>query len=334
MASRYPPRRRVLPARCLGKGRPLAEIRGMGKLLYVSMAVWLVACVTDDAVHTSTDAFEIQTDNGRSLNGVSLNGISLNGISLNGLALNGICLNGRSLNGASLSGALLNGSSITSLAEGSAWSAALSNGETVAMRIDSATVGAGDAADIGMYAVSYQTTDGWQRLCGSDEDGSPTLALAVPGVWNQQSGVSGGGAYTASTTQFSWACRGKTIAKCVELGYKTWTGRTKQLTSCVRMLRGDYCGDGTPGTRDGQQLNVYDDVGVQADTLDWEKEAEWTPGGARCISSAKNARFGQLGLAIPMCVKQKELAIVKTCGTSFSGGATLISEYAGAAYEQ
>jgi hypothetical protein len=295
--------------------------------------------------HVGRDESEIQSGNGKSLNGISLNGISLNGVSLNGVSLNGVSLNGTSLNGVSLNGTSLNGTTttttttppaptatptMTTLAVGSKWTATLSNGQALPMRIDSATKGTGSNIDVGMYAVSYQTSAGWQRLCESNADGTPVLALAVPGTWNQQTGVVGGGAYTASPTQFTWACRAKTIAKCVELGYKPWTNRVPQLASCVRMLRGDYCGDGSPNTVDGQLLNVYDNVGIQADTEAWMAEAEWTPTGARCISEKKELRFSQLNLPTPSCIQSKVLKTTSTCGTTFASGATIISEYAGA----
>lgn len=303
----------------------------MAKLQLALMSVMLASCVDQEVgnVTFGVDESEIQADNGKSLNGVSLNGISLNGKSLNGISLNGISLNGKSLNGVSLKGTSLNGVSITSAARGSSWTATLSNGTTLPLRIDSASKGTGKNADVGMYAVSYNTNTGWQPLCGTNSDGTVVLAIAVAGVWNQQAGVAGGGAYSASTTQYTWACRGKTIAKCVELGYKTWTNRVPQLTSCVRMLRADYCGNGTPYTVDGQLLNVYDNVGIQVDTMNWDKEAEWTPNGARCITKIRDTRGAQLGYAKPACVKSGAVAVNDQCASSFARGAILISEYAG-----
>jgi len=131
--------------------------------------------------------------------------------------------------------------------------------------------------------MSYQTSSGWSPLCGLDAANQPIQAVSVAGVWTAVSGDSA--RYSASTTQFTLACRARTIAKCVELGYKTYNGYTTQLTTCVRLLRGDYCGSGNANTVDGTTLNLYDNVGVQADTQTWVAEAEWTPSGARCINS-------------------------------------------------
>ncbi|MDQ3369751.1 MAG: ADYC domain-containing protein, partial [Myxococcota bacterium] len=248
------------------------------------------------------------------LNGVSLNGVSLNGVSLNGVSLNGVSLNGVSLNGTRTD----DGSQLTVESIGPTLTAILSNGATVPIKIESATQLAGANSDVWSYGIAYQSDTGWTPLCG---DG--VGALAVAGVWNTDRGVAGGGAYTATPSSFTFACRGKTIAKCIELGYKTWTGRTAELTSCVRLLRGDFCGDGTPYTVDGTTLNIYDHAGIQTDTESWAVEAEWTPNGARCISEAQLTRSQQqLGIA-PSCAAS--LSSGAACGT-FANGGLLISE--------
>ena len=244
-----------------------------------SMAVLCTACV---AVPADEEVGSVQQDvessNGTSLNGTSLNGTSLNGTSLNGTSLNGTSLNGTSLNGTSLNGTSLNGTSLngTSL-NGSTWTGTASNGATINLRIDSATQG---DVDTWFYGVSYQTDDGWASLCGLDTDGSEIQAIAVPGVWGTSA------TYSGSSTLFTWACRHKTIAKCVELGYKPWDGASDQMASCVRALRGDYCGDGTSYTVDGTLMNLYRRPrGIQADDRNWDPEANWTPEGARCVSN-------------------------------------------------
>jgi len=260
--------------------------------------------------------------NGVSLNGVSLNGVSLNGVSLNGVSLNGVSLNGTSLSGVTIkagstSGPPLSGASLV----GSKWNGTAYDGTPVQLRIDSAQSGSAPNTDLWFYGMSYQTTTGWQPLCGLDALNQPILAVSVAGVW----GTSGPDKahYAASTTQFTLACRGKTIGKCVELGYKTYKGYTNQLTSCVRLLRGDYCGFGDAYTTDGNVINVYDNVGVQADTEAWAPEAEWTPDGARCVNKNNDARYQLVLSKSPFCVKKAETT---TCGTTFANGAVLIDE--------
>src|ERR1044071_5950169 len=223
---------------------------------------------------------EVSQD-GISLNGISLNGISLNGISLNGISLNGISLNGISLNGTSLSGTSISAVSTTapplhsSSVVGSTWNATATNGTAVKLRVDAATQGTAPNTDLWFYNVSYQTSSGWSPLCGLDSANQPIQAVTTAGVWLPAPGDLA--KYTASTTQFTFACRAKTIAKCVEMGYKTYKGYSNQLASCVRLLRGDYCGTGIAYTVDGTTVNLYDSVGVQADAASWPPEAEWTP---------------------------------------------------------
>jgi hypothetical protein len=267
------------------------------------------ACATDDTLG------DIEQE-GASLNGVSMNGISLNGVSMNGVSMNGVSMNGVSMDGVSLSGATLKATTLTTPLTGTApvgstWTATLSNNTTLKLRIDKAQQGTGANSDLWFYGVSYQTNLGWTSLCGAD------LALPVAGVWSATA------AYTASTTQFTFACRGKTVAKCVELGYKPYKGYANQLASCTRLLRGDYCGTGVPYTVDGTTLNLYDNVGVQTDTqLLWIKEGEWGPNGARCVTNVVTTRFLERKLTIPPCV----LALVSlTCG-SFRTGTYVIDE--------
>jgi hypothetical protein len=306
------------------------------KSTLVSILVSLAAGCSMDSP-TSQLTQDLTSANGTSLNGVSLNGTSLNGTSLNGTSLNGTSLNGTSLNGTSLNGTSLNGTSLngtslngtslngTSL-NGTVWTGLLSDGSTLALRIDSYVQGTGANSDISMYGVSYQSDGGWSPLCGTNTDGTPVLAIPVPGVWNTEADVAGGGAYSNDGTQFTWSCRAKTIAKCVEMGYKNWTGYSEQLQSCVRMLRGDYCGNGHAYTANGQLVNLYDNAGIQLDTESWGAEAEWTSAGARCILDATHTRYVHVGNPTPSCVTAGTLPVGGSCGSSFAGGATLIDE--------
>jgi hypothetical protein len=256
-----------------------------------------------------------------SLNGVSLNGVSLNGVSLNGVSLNGVSLNGVSLNGTSLTGKTVAGVTTTGTSIGTQLDATLSNRATLKLRIDSAVKLAAPNTDVWSYGVSYFADGGWKPLCGAGVG-----ALAVPGTWDTRAGVAGGGAYTTSATSFTFACRATTVAKCVELGYKPALGRTPQLLSCVRMLRGDFCGNGSNWTITGNQVNLYDGIGVQADTQAWDVEAEWTANGARCIAVGKDTRFATSGLGRPTCIKDLSLPIASTCGKQGFTRAVLISE--------
>jgi len=262
--------------------------------------------------------------NGISPNGISPNGISPNSNSSNGVSLNGISPNGISSNGTpigvAVSGAPLAGASLV----GSTWTGYLSSGTTVALRIDAALQGTGANTDVWSYQLSVSADGTWRPLC-LDPAGNPIFADSVPGSWNLAQGVPGGGSYQPETAEFTVACRGSAIAKCVELGYKPWTGHVRELATCVRALRGDYCGDGTPYTVTGTLVNIYDAAGIQSDGATWDPEAEWTPSGADCISKKREARFSQVANEVPWCYPHALKSKI-SCGTGFTGDVAIITE--------
>lgn len=284
-----------------------------------SVVTVLGACATSTNEDVGTTSQDVISVNGTSLNGTSLNGTSMNGTSLNGTSMNGTSLNGTSLNGTSLNGTSLNGTSLNGVSlngtslNGSTWTGTLTNGDSINMRIDDSYLGDGNT---GFYAVSFEADDGWHPLCpGTEPDGSAVHAIAVPGSWD------GTARYVSSTTQFTWSCRHKSIAKCIEMGYQPWNGREVQMASCIRMLRADYCGTGVSYTVDGTLLNLYDAAGVQQDTESWAVEAEWSPAGAVCVNPG-HTRAERVSHTNPPCLAA---LASPTCG-SFANGASIIDE--------
>jgi ADYC domain-containing protein/pentapeptide repeat protein len=301
-----------------------------------ALALLLVAGCAGDADDTGTLSDDLIADNGVSLNGVSLNGVSLNGVSLNGVSLNGVSLNGATSGGTTLTGLKVTNSQLsgvkgTTTLSGTAmvnslWNVTLSNGKTTKIQITSAATGAAPNTDVWMYGVNIQTDQGFIPMCGSG-----ILAIAVNGTFNNGQGVTGGGSFTASTTSFTFGCRGAAIAKCVEWGYKPWktvssVNLTNHHVACTRMVRADYCGNGNSYTINGTAIDLYDALAIQADTAAWKIEAEWTANGARCIKNSTYTRGYVLLATVPSCLA----AITTTsCGqlSDFSSGALLMDEY-------
>ena len=263
---------------------------------------------------------EVIAGNGMSLNGMSLNGMSLNGMSLNGMSLGGASLTGMTVNGSQLQGTR-NGVAVSGAGVvGTTLNGVLTTGATLPIRIDSAQLLAAPNNDVWAYGLSYQSGTSWLPLCGAG-----VQAVALKGTWNYGASVTNGGAWTTSTTQFTFGCRGAALAKCVELGYKPWktVGSTllqNHHLACVRSIRADYCGNGKSYTANGTQINIYDNKGIQADAASWPVDAEWTTTGARCIHSARSWNAGQ---GTPTCWLAKQLL---GCGT-FNFGALIIDEY-------
>jgi hypothetical protein len=139
-----------------------------------------------------------------------------------------------------------------------------------------------------LYDFRVIGPSGEEPLCLPDPDGR-RLALPLAG----RSDASGIVAPVANT--FELACTAGAQAKCVRLGYAPWRqtpdGRPLRdwFDACVRMMRGDYCGDGRPYTRNGTWIDIYDRIGVQASDGDptLRFEAVWGPDGAVCVARTR-----------------------------------------------
>lgn len=219
---------------------------------------------------------------------VNLGSVTLAG----GAALDGpAALNGTVFSGVAAGGAAVEGAGFV----GATFTGVLTSGGQVPVRIDSATPGSGALADVWQYGFSYQDAGGvWQALCAGGAGAVPVL-----GQWNYQQGVSGGGAKTSDPTVFTVGCQGSAVAKCVNQGYRPWAAASgvsldAHHQACVRMIRADFCGNGVSWTTEGKTINLYDEVGIASDTEAWLMEAEWTPGGARCVNLLNRSLLGVL----------------------------------------
>ena len=174
---------------------------------------------------------------------------------------------------------------------GSTLTGVLDSGEEIVLKINSVEVGADGRFRFGLTAGPSKD-EATVSLCGVDAAGQPRKAIAVPGVWNTEAGVDGGGAWSNDEGLFSFACDGSSIEKCVRLGYGPEEldhfNRPHRLLACVRMLRADYCGDGSTWTTDGRLVEVWDSAGINTRSEpDWPREAAWTPEGAMCLDNPR-----------------------------------------------
>jgi hypothetical protein len=132
-------------------------------------------------------------------------------------------------------------------------------------------------------------------------------------VWDPSSGDR----LAATGDGLTFACRDAALAKCVEWGYYPWDPALREHhQACTRMVRADYCGDGTAHTIYGTPVHVLDQVGVQGADPEQQYvvEAEWGPNGAVCLNPA-NMRAGQAPLDCDIPV----------CGASFASGGLIQS---------
>jgi len=297
----------------------------------VVFALALVGCV--EGPDLAETRGELSAENGQNLNGQNLNGQNLNGQNLNGQNLNGpdtgtftiwtSLLNAKSngrfgdlhLEGSELVG---NGARGTSLVNAELLSRR-GDGSDVRTRIASVLAPALGSTRW-RYVLDYREVDGnWYPVCPGRG-----AAIALAGTWDYRQGVPGGGSHTDDATKVTFACEHVgALAKCVDDGYEPWsfagtTSLAKHHQACVRLLRGDYCGDGTPYTQNGNRVNLYDGLGIQTDTEDWFFEAEWDEAGARCFSPLNRSHAG-----VP-CYNAR---VTLGCGSQqFSLGTLLVDE--------
>lgn len=277
---------------------------------------------------------------GRGLNGIDLNGrimegahvahVSLGSATYDGEPMHDVVLFESKFRGRTSRGKLL----FNRRFENVSFDAVTDTGQVVELVVRNARrypkVGMHDTF---LYVVEYRTADGWLPLCGWDEAGESAEAIALRGKWDYREGVPGGGSKIMDPDAFTFACLGHVAAKCVEMGYKPWreaivchvgegcekrdVGHLHQ--ACTRMMRADYCGDGTAHTQDGLPVNVYDGYGIRYDSEAWDFEAEWTADGASCM---RRERLAGTDLA---CAASLQDA---TCGdpVHFVEGTSLMSE--------
>jgi hypothetical protein len=277
---------------------------------------------------------------GRDLNGIDLNGKELDGLRVAYVNLDNIQLDGQIVEKAKLEQTVFSGKLAGNKKVkrtdfiGSVFEATLTDSDTLLLSIDDIQKHDDKMhRDVYRYLVSYNTADSWEPLCGYDEDNQPVYAIPLKGRWIFEEGVAAGGSKIEDEGVFTFACQGYVLAKCVEAGYKPWDkalvckphqgchiiSLADHHQACTRLLRADYCGDGTPHTQDNIWINMYDDFGIRIDADDWLLEAEWNADGATCMSSSR------LESETPACF---EYLVSDECGdpAHFSAGTLLMSE--------
>ena len=158
-----------------------------------------------------------------------------------------------------------------------------------------------------LHDFRVQTPAGEEPLCAPDPDGR-RLDLAIAGRSDPA------GFLVPGDDNFELVCTGGPQGKCVRFGYGPWRqapdGRPLRdwYNACVRMLRGDYCGDGRPFTRDGTWIDLYDTLGVQKTDGDptLAFEAGWDANGAVCVARPRLSDVVTLNRLAAICPRLKD----------------------------
>jgi len=277
---------------------------------------------------------------GHGLNSATLNSTLPDGGQVTSVSLDGVTHGGKTVKKVWLQGSRFGGLLPKKLVAGpnaftgAVFTASVDDGSTLALRVNRVFRGKDKSIrDIFYYEVSYQDQAGWQPFCGVDDQGDPVPAIPLRGAWSYKQGEAGGGSRLSTPRVFTFACVGHVLAKCVEGGYRPWLARkickkakgcllvslAGHHQACTRLLRADFCGDGTPHTVEDTLVNMYDVLGLRTDTRSWTFEGEWNVNGAVCAKAVRVAGTQ------PKCMAQLQDS---ACGdpANFKQGSLLFSE--------
>lgn len=201
------------------------------------------------------------------------------------------------------------------------------HGEPTRIRIASIAPDPGDKTGaVLLHDFRLAATD--EPLCGPAPDGT-RLGFPLAGHTELD-----GRFVETGASAFELVCTSGGQGKCVRFGYRPWDrtpdgrGMREYFNACVRMLRADYCGDGTGWTRDGTIIDLWDDRGIQSSDSGSDPafsfEAGWTPEGAVCVAHSRIPENIALEALKTYCPR---LAAVATCdeGVARAAGALLFN---------
>jgi hypothetical protein len=176
------------------------------------------------------------------------------------------------------------------LGQGDTLRAVTEGGVAMEFLIDGVRVDTRDAdGELQLYEIRSRRDENapWENYCMPDPDGV-SRALVVAGSWDER------GTFREAPGLVTFACTNGAIGKCLRWGYKPWKqvggmSLKRHHLACVRLVRGDYCGDGRHHTKDGTVIDVFDALGIQkpeptSDARPEVFEAAWSPEGATYVN--------------------------------------------------
>jgi len=153
-----------------------------------------------------------------------------------------------------------------------------------AQRPTAGTIGPATATgESWFYRLELDPGDGGgsRNACG-DRAGGQDVAFVVPGHWDET------GTYIRTGPELSFACLSRGAAWCLSEGYADdpgeLRGKPDLFQACNRMVRADYCGDGSSATKEGTLVTMWDShVATQGSGAGVQRfEAAWSAARAVC----------------------------------------------------
>ena len=196
-------------------------------------------------------------------------------------------------------------------------------GQTLRVRIAGVEEDARDPhGEVLLYDFRVVTPGGEEPLCMPDPDGR-RLGLPLAGRGDPAGILS-----VTDGSIFELVCTSGAQGKCVRFGYAPWRQAPDRrpmidwYNACVRLLRGDYCGDGRPFTRDGTLVDIYDRIGVQKSDEDpsMKFEAAWSPDGAVCVARTRISDIITLDALAKACPRLADRLGSGVCHENVLGG--------------
>lgn len=233
----------------------------------------------------------------------SIAGVDSGALEVDGTDLRLITPQGQSLTGKDLIGAIIG---ITD-----------TNGQTVQIEIENAVLDP-DAPDSQRWLYNLIVND---PVAGASHNfcspGPKGLRLGFP-LWGT---MAEDGGFNPSETEFTFSCTGGAVSKCIRLGYAPWENDPNgeplldHFRACIRMVRADYCGNGTPHTRNGTLINIYDRFGIQRSESSPEMgfEAAWGPKGAVCVRKTRIQEIWRLSDISGSCGERLDEYLGDSC---------------------
>ena len=199
----------------------------------------------------------------------------------------------------------------------------LADGKTTPMKLLAITP---DPDDPEILRHDFQVEDGkggWQPACAPNAYGERWgFPVALPEHHPGREGA------------ITLTCASGAVGKCARFGYKPWAKGPKGEdliplhAACVRMVRADYCGDGQAHTKNGTEIDMYDDLDIQKSASQSDAafafEAGWTPSGAACVAHTRWSDVTTLDSLKEQCPR---LAALPACDENYarSAGAHLFN---------